>query len=289
MNTSVESRIADYYKLGFKRNKSLFSEFLPKGYAQVTLNQVPADYFKDLINTKILLGLFITLCDDFVDNPTYANPKLINELAKIPLDDVSIDTQGLTEFESKVVSFAKELFQQIISFLQKLPHFDCLKMLLYFDIKQFFNGLHYSQLIRIFPQMTNTVECACYLPHNMGIIIVGMMDLMAIADFDINEFGIIREFFWFAQRFSNICNTLTTFERELNEHDFGNEIMLLSAQENRQGDIGSYQEAKEKLIAEQLTIIDQIALYQINSFSTLEYIKGLKYLQSLHQSMQGFI
>ncbi|WP_419419014.1 hypothetical protein ACNVED_10720 [Legionella sp. D16C41] len=191
----VESVINQYYSLGFKRNKVLFTEFLPKGYTKVTLDTVLPAYWQDLINIKILLGIFITLYDDFVDNPNYVNPKLINELVKLPLTSPTIDKSNLTEFELTVLAFAENIFTQIIAFLRSLPNFILLKPLFYFDVEQFFNGLKYAQLIRHVPLMANEVEYLCYLPHNMGIIIAGMMDLMAVAYLDMKELGLMREFF----------------------------------------------------------------------------------------------
>lgn len=287
----VEALIKDYFALGFERHIHLFTEFLPKGYAKTTLNSVGNSYYKDLIQIKILLGIFITLYDDFADNPKYQNPHLLTELMKIPEQDTGeINRHKLSKFDRKVLILAESIFFQIHSFLQTLPNAKRLNSLLLFDLHQFYNGLKYSILVRKIPNIANSMECICYLPHNMGIIMVGMMDLMASIDLIQNEIGTIREFFWYAQRFGNICNTLTTLDRELEQHDFGNEIVLLAKTAlHTTGQDSKYALIKNQLVLEQENIIERLRQFEIRTFSTSEYIKGLMFLQKLHQQMKEVI
>ncbi|KGP62501.1 hypothetical protein EP47_06245 [Legionella norrlandica] len=289
-NKLVETTIENYFALGFERNKNLFTEFLPNGYTKTTLNNVIPQFYEGLISIKILLGIFITLYDDFADNPKYHNLQLLSELMKIPEQVGEINTHHLSDLDVAILSFAKKTFTNIHSFLQTLPHVEILTPLLLFDLNQFYNGLKYSVLVRNMPSIANSMECACYLPHNMGIILVGMMDLMACAHLILDEIGTIREFFWYAQRFGNICNTLTTLDRELSEQDFGNEIVLLAKKSFSSFEQGNkHTMIKNQLIAERVKIINQLRLFKIHTFSTSQYIEGLLYLQNLHQLMEGVI
>jgi hypothetical protein len=116
----------------------------------------------------------------------------------------------------------------------------------------------------------------------MGIVMAGMIDLMSISTFKINELGQSREIFLLGQRAGRISNVLTTLEREIYEKDITNEILSYN-HKNTQSSITD-------LELELADIINRLMNYKnIKCFSTAKYSIGIKKLHDLHQNLKIFI
>jgi hypothetical protein len=199
------------------RNKKLFCEFLPQGYELTTLNTV--ENKNEIVELKIILGTLITLYDDFADRPDRLNPKLLELLYRIPFE--KIDQEKFLYSEEKMAfDLAQSLFEKLFKGMQQLKNYHLLYEIFCFDLKQFFLANHYSQLLTEHQNLSNEKENRLYLHHNMGIVMAGMIDLMNIPQFHIDDLGQARSLFLMGQRAGRISNVLTTYEREIIEHDY---------------------------------------------------------------------
>lgn len=300
--SSVTETLTLYRQHITYRNDALFTEFLPQGYSHVTLSSVNLSLADNLLIAKIHLGIFITLLDDFADNPNYLNSKLLTEIYKIPFYSEYIQFLHLNKQEKEIISLADYVIQKLIQHIETLPHYATLKKLFEFDLRQFYSANHFCELINTIPSLANPEEIISLRPYNMGMVISGMLDIMASPTFDLSELGKTREILYLGQRFGSICNTLITFHRELLEHDVTNEIIIkgfsrqLVTPAELQSDFHEMITNKlanvfQELDQERSSILTKITRLgeQIHSFDCEQYIASLINLQCLHEALRGVI
>jgi len=265
------------------RKPALFNEFLLKGYTAVTLSCVPANKFSELLQAKLCMGTLITLYDDFADRPATSNPELLERLYQLNFNNHSA-VKIFNDYNSQVVNFASSLFSQMTDVLQQLPHYKEFSDVLNFDLLQFYSANQYSSLLTAKPYLNNTLENRRYTHHNMGMVIVFMMDLMAADQIDRSELGAIREVFLYGQRMGRIFNVLATRHREALDGDVTGELTICKTHQELNDAIENlYQEIevlKRKILGFEK---------QIKTFSVATYLEGLIQVQKLHEKMEGTI
>ncbi len=256
------------------RSRRLFCEFLPVGYELTTLDSV--EDRRKVVELKVLLGTLITLYDDYADRPDRFNPRLLKLLYRIPFERVTVDPGTLDREELLALDLAKSLFAKLLTGIERLRNYYLLSDVFCFDLKQFFLANHYSELLTQHRFLGNEGENRLYLHHNMGIVLAGMIDLMNVPRFTVADLGPARNLFLLGQRAGRISNVLTTYDRELEEDDRTNELLV-------SGDPG-------ELEAELATLLQKIETGKgINCFSAREYARGIRALHELHLKLKGVI
>lgn len=264
------------------RDPRLFTIFLYDGYRMTTLPSVDRPLYEDLIAAKVALGMLITLYDDLADNPRTFNPRLLAHLYRLDVFDDAPVPLGLGTEERKHFALAVSLLKEIRHSVIKFPHAEAFGELLSFDLQQFYISNRYSELQRIVPGISNLTESKLYGPYNMGMVIAGMLDLMASSRFDHRELGRAREIFLLGQRCGRIGNLLSTYEREKAEGDLTNEI-IASGEEPVAYQIVLRNEVREthgKLERESR---------RLTSVDFTSYVAGVEKLFDLHRRMEGII
>lgn len=281
-----------------QRSTLLFTEFLPIGYEAMTLSSVTPQFRERLLAAKLHLGMLITLYDDLADSPRWANSRLLHELYKLPFHADSIRNAKLNTSERKVVELARHLAEGTFPILKSLPHFRVLGSLLHFDLQQFYNANRYCELLTRIPFLANSEEGATYINHNMGMVIIGMMDLMGSPGLRFDELGEMRALFLKGQRVGRICNVLTTLNRELSDGDITNELIIeaIQSKQAKIGDLSTIKkhqlaESKRRLRDERKQLYSDISTKHntIKTFNVRQYRAGLKDLQQLHEVMEGIL
>jgi hypothetical protein len=265
------------------RKAALFNKFLPNGYRAITLSTVPELKASELLQAKLCLGTLITLYDDFADRPTQSNPQLLEALYQ--LDFNSGDSKYCAPARhQKVLGFSKALFASITAVLERQPHYQRLKDILGFDLKQVYSANQYSSLLMATPSLKNSHENRLYTHHNMGMVMVAMMDLMAIENVVDSELGSMREVFLLGQRMGRIFNVLTTRTREAKDGDISGELACCPSE-------NEIQIAELNLHKEVHDLRCRILEFEnrISTFSVKAYVDGLDAVQSLHENMAGTI
>ena len=275
--------LAERYQNIFKhRDPRLFTEFLVKGYNQTTLDSVPEGHKEDVVYAKVCLGMIITLYDDLADNPKFFNPKLLKHLYRLNVGDLQKAPLELSENENSIYSLALNLFIELENTIRRFENFSSLRDILAFDISQVFFANQYAELMTAYPQIRNLTESKLHGPYNMGMVAAGMIDLMATANFDMQELGSIREFLIQGQRMGRIGNLISTFEREKSENDMTSEILA------QKGDTGAYKIGLQNELSTGLKDLAEKARRLKNSVMN-KYVEGLRSLYQLHISMEGII
>lgn len=271
------SEIAPY------RRPALFKEFLVKGYTAITLSSVAESKYSDLLRAKVCLGTLITLYDDFADRPTQSNPHLLEILYQLNFRNRD-SIRSLNSRDHRVVEFAKSLFEEIEDVLVSLPHYRNLSDILDYDLRLFYSANQYSTLVMGNPFVINPLENRLYAHHNMGMVMVGMMDLMAADSIKFSELGAMREVLLLGQRMGRIFNVLTTHAREVVDGDLTGELAACANEIETEI-------AKKKLRQEIQDLHKKMKTYnaRITTFSVEAYLEGLKRVQKLHERMEGVI
>ncbi len=283
VQTTLGRIVSTMAEIAPHRPRDLFSEFLIKGYSAVSLNSVMPCQSADILRAKICLGTLITLYDDYADLPQRQNPVLLDGLYKLGFGKHSVFLETTID-DRRTFEFAVSLFSEIDEILHRQPHHRHFRDVLNFDLAQFYSANQYSSLITTMPSINSHLENRLYTHHNMGMVMVAMIDLMATEKIHFSELGIMREVFLMGQRLGRIFNVLATRKREYSEGDLTGELSL-------------YNDREDSVNAERVLRLEIRALYKniaaldskINTFSVRAYLEGLSAVQRLHECMEGVI
>lgn len=265
------------------RPPALFHEFLVQGYTAITLSCVPGHRFSDLLRAKLCLGTLITLYDDFADRPSQRDPQLLNALCQLRFGSQKF-LPATHPRHRRAAEYAFTLFTEIDLILQRQPRYELFTEILNFDLSQFYAANQLSAALTALPPLGNKLESRLYAHHNMGMVMVGMMDLMAAENLKLPELGRMREIFLLGQRAGRIFNVLATHKREVADGDVTSELATCATEEELAC-------AKSKLQREALLLRRKISGFErkITTFSVPGFVAGLIKVQKLHERMEGTI
>lgn len=281
--TKLQETLENYRKVIPYRNDLLFTDFLPRGYKMMTLSCVPQQYYYRVLFIKCNLGMFITLLDDFADNPELRNKELLDKLYRVPFDDEFISFDNCTAKEKEICDLALTLKFNMKSTIQLLPAFLNYYDIFKFDFEQVMRANQYSELMTDYPEIINPAESTQYGAYNMGMVLVGTIDLMTCKSSS-DRLGVMRQIFILGQRHGRLSNVLTTILREQDEGDHTNEIIGLSRY------FGTSIENELKRAEDEMSkIVKELKSILITQFSIDHYLQGLDDLHELHHSLIGTI
>ncbi len=260
----------------------------------VTLTSVPLKNRKDLLIPKVLTIIINVLADDIADKKK--DETFLRNTEELFFSDKEIacfahlapeHLQYLKTFDETKEAFWSEI--------KKYPRYENFRKLLLYDYRQFFNALSYSCLVNKNVNFMNFLEHKIYLSHNMQMMILTTIDLMASPSFKEEEVGLLREISWLAQRMGRIGNSITTFRREIQELDFSSDVFaylassgLIKRQELRKLNAEDVLEGEKKALTELFAEWEQnyhaIKAYEdrVSSFEVKELLTGLKSLMEGH-------
>jgi len=191
-----------------------------------TLSCIDKNLFDQAREIKFLGVMFDTSIDDVADGIDGVGQ--FDELAKILLRAVT-SKPNITDQQDRRTQL-KALWSEMSRRLCALPRYREFADLLQFDHQQLINSMRYACLLREHPERLNSAEDALYQPPSMYILPSATIDLMASPTFDINEIGRVRAAVQCAQAMGRIANMLTTWQREVHQHDFTSGIFALAVE-----------------------------------------------------------
>lgn len=207
--------IAAYESIG-QRNGYIWKWCL-HGVELTTLASVIPALSPDACDTKVLAGMLNVLVDDVADQRGQGD--LLAELLKLTHHDVP-QLNKFNTAERRYGEFTCEIWSEVWRRAKRYPCYDPYAALLQFDLAQLFNTVHYSHLVNSNPYILNVVEHDDYSPQGMGLLSFAMIDLMCSPEFSVSDLGRLREAMWHAQWMARIGNLMTTWQREVNDHDY---------------------------------------------------------------------
>jgi len=278
-------RLVDlYFAVSPIRDRRLFTEFLLEGNAHATLSSVEPRHFDPALLAKLRLHMTIVLYDDLADHPRHADPELLTALYLLNIDVEPPRVVFADDHRRRTYDLAISLLHGIRSLVRAFPLGQELAPLLAFDIHQFYQANRYAALISRTRHFASLEELRALGVHNMGLIASWTIDLMASRSLDRSQIGRCREIFALGQRVCRISNTLATYERELAEGDWTNELIVGSPYIALDDHRRLLSEEAERLLAE-------IATNErgVTAFDVVSYVDSLRRVQALHRHMHGII
>lgn len=199
------------------------------GMEILTLSSVAKKYKKSVCVDKTISIILNVLLDDIADKRK--DKKLLEAALNICLFQRKNNTR-FNKKDLKYLNLIKKIWDSLNKRIKKYPRYKDFKDLLLYDYQQFLNAMRYSYLINKNYYLINLTENKLYLSHNMQGIISATIDLMASPKFNMEELGFLREVSWRAQRMGRIGNSITTWEREIDEKDFSSEVFAYAIMNN---------------------------------------------------------
>ncbi len=212
---------AEMFSKVSERNPFLW-KWCQKGAILTTLPCIDRNYFRSVVDTKLIGFMFAVLVDDISDE--MQDPVMLNEACKIPIYQETIDFKGLDLNRREYLKTTLEIWNAIMRRVRRYPRYKELADIFLFDYLQYLNACRYSYIVNQNPCLLNMAEHDLYQHHNMHIMISSTMDLMCSPGFDIDELGLLREVVLKAQQMGRIGNMITTWGREVKDRDFSSGI-----------------------------------------------------------------
>ncbi|HTM52792.1 MAG TPA: transketolase C-terminal domain-containing protein [Pirellulales bacterium] len=216
LSADVKRWVAQYEELG-RRDLYLW-KWCMHGVEITTLPSVRADLRAHVCDTKLLSIVLCVLLDDVADQ--HGNSQLLETLLEITPWDADRPHPALSDAERRYAGLTRALWAEYWARVASYPCTSTFEPVLRYDLLQFFNTMRYSHLVNSRPYLLNMSEHDLYTSHNMMMISFATLDLMCSPSFPLSEVGALREMMWHAQCMGRIGNLLSTWRRELAQHDF---------------------------------------------------------------------
>lgn len=211
----LSNLLTEYYKIG-NRTEFLWKWLYFADKVAISVFEVPAESFPNVLKITFLMNMFINLIDDASEK---LSQEAFNEILKIPFENI-FKSDELATKENDYIQFTKKIWGELIDIIKKLPSWDVLKEVFEFDIIQLINTTKYSRLSLKNPFILNEFEYWLFLPQNMQFIITLDICLMNKKELNKDTIGKAREMVMIAQKMARIGNDLGTWEREVVAKDF---------------------------------------------------------------------
>ncbi len=268
----------------------------------VTLDSVTSEYRKSVLVAKTTSIILNVLVDDIADKRK--DRAMVERVFSMisPSSEHPREIEGATGTGQDELDLMRGVWFFLHETIKKYPRYEEFAEIFLYDYRQFLNSALYACLVNGNRHMMNLPEYQMYLSPNMQGMVLVTIDLMASPAFDIKELGMIREVFWKAQRMGRIGNSISTFEREINEDDFTSEVFpyLLSLncldtddlrKERMKGKLDKADTAKafRRLLIDWENYHGEISEYEgkIKSFAVGRVLRGLEELIAGHLSSVG--
>ncbi len=216
LTPAVEEWFATYFRVGHR--PEYVWQWCVHGADLTTLPGVLTDLRPHVCDTKVLSIMLCVLLDDVADEQ--GQEQFLESLLKVVADPNDHSMQPNSSEEEQYVAVTRKLATLYHNRIKEYPCYEIFKDLLHYDQLQYFNTMRFSNLLNRQLFLLNSAEHDLYLPHAMHMMSFSTLDLMCAPDFQCHELGRIREVIWYVACMGRIGNLLSTWRREIPQHDF---------------------------------------------------------------------
>ena len=219
--------VDEYESLNGERDRFLW-QWMYSLFPAFTLSSVAEEHREHVLSQKMVLTMFVTILDDLVDNQ--GDRRTFEEARRLVQDPEAVD-RSRVEVSDEYFDFIEQLWTEFADGLDDAPRGDEFEDIFDYDCRQTLNAMDYSAVVNENPRIANLGGAEHYDAHNMVMFPYADVDLMYSPDFDLADFGTVRDVLWDLQEMARIGNWLTTWEREVAEGDYSAGIVMLALQE----------------------------------------------------------
>lgn len=203
-------------------------KWLYRVFDEVTLPCVPDRYSETVKEVKTIVAMYSTILDDLADE--YDDPETFWELAKVayPGTNPDWDRPGINSFYATVV---REVWQAIDRRLRDAPRYEEFADQFLFGLRRALTSMDHALLSGNCTDMANLTETWLYGANNLMMPAFIDVDLMFSPAFSMDDYDELREIGHTVQQMWRIGNWVTTWEREVREHDYSAGVVVAALQE----------------------------------------------------------
>lgn len=292
----IQKWVNEYKKVGERSDYIWKWTYL--GFEYVTLPVVRRRLREEVFLAKMISIILNVLFDDLADK--VKDEKLLRKSMIFCLN--SLEKNNRPPKENTYYRLIRRIWFFLNKIIKKFPRYKELKDVFFYDYFQFFSAIQYGLLVNRDTRLINLTEYIISLSFNMQGMIGLTIDLMASPKVNLKELWLLREVFWKAQRMGRIGNSITTWEREMEENDFSSEIFAYAVSEGILEPEKMRKIKKEKLVVKikrskitkklffewernynEIKILEK----KLKLFNLDHILKGLKNLLILHLCSRG--
>lgn len=269
-----------------------------------SLSCVEPQYESKVRNDKTLLTFYITLIDDLLE--ARDDEATFEEAVKFPFEAQTADFDN-PDIDESYLKLTRDTWERVQEAIAKAPFFEDVDEIFTYDLRQVINAIRYTSVVSQHFRMANLTEAYAYGSHNMVMFPYANIDLMHAPGFDWAEMGDLRRLLWRAQQMARIGNWVSTWERELEENDYGSGVVILavengivspaevlelgqdSGQTSAQAVIDKIREAdiEDALVNEWFTRYDSAQAMDLNSIDVDDFLEGMETVMQFHLTSRG--
>lgn len=192
-------------------------------FPSITLSCVDSAYEERVRDEKLIASIFIVLLDDVAEREM--DRATFEELSKVPFDhqEPRHEREGVN---AAYLEFAEDIWERLEELLADAPRRTEYQSLFDFDVKQNVNAIDYSYTLNQHLEIANVAESDAYDSNNMMLFTYVNVDLMHSQSFDRGDLSELRQVVWNAQKMARVGNWVSTWEREIREHDYSSGIVI---------------------------------------------------------------
>ncbi|GCF14876.1 hypothetical protein Harman_28110 [Haloarcula mannanilytica] len=223
----VEELADEYERVCGERDRFLW-QWIYSLFPEFTLSSVDTDHADHVRTQKTILTMYVTILDDIVEND--GDRDTFAEARRLVQNPSAVDPSCAAVSE-EYFSFIQRVWREFESGLTDAPRVDEFYDVFTYDMRQTLNAMDYSAVVNENPRIANLSGAESYGAHNMVMFPYAAVDLMYSQEFDLADYGTVRDLIWDLQEMARIGNWLTTWEREVKEGDYTAGIVVLALQE----------------------------------------------------------
>ena len=229
--TSLPDRVVEladeYERVCGERDRFLW-QWIYSLFPEFTLSSVHPDHADHVRTQKTILTMYVTILDDIVEND--GDRDTFEEARRLVQDPSAVDPSRAAVSDD-FFSFIQRVWREFEGGLADAPRVDEFYDVFTYDMRQTLNAMDYSAVVNENPRIANLSGAETYGAHNMVMFPYAAVDLMYSPEFDLADYGTVRDLIWDLQEMARIGNWLTTWEREVKEGDYTAGIVVLALQE----------------------------------------------------------
>jgi len=219
--------LADEYERRFDDRDRFLWRWIYSLFPAFTLSSVTAND-RHVRTQKTVLTMYVTVLDDLVEH--HDDRRTFEEARRLRHDTEEADPSRAA-VDAEQFAFIEDCWHTFADGIADAPRHDEFADILAYDMRQTTNAMEYSAVVNRNPRIANLSGSRRYGAHNMVMFPYADVDLMYSADFELADFGALRDLLWDLQELARIGNWLTTWEREIKEGDFTAGIVTHALQE----------------------------------------------------------
>ena len=222
------ARLVDEYEaLCGERDRFLW-QWIYSLFPAFTLSSVAPERRDHVRDQKMVLTMFVTMLDDLVEN--HGDRQTFEQARRLVADPAAVDRSRVA-VSDEYFAFIERVWTSFADGLDDAPRGSEFEDVFDYDSRQTLNAMDYSAVVNDNPRIANLGGAQHYDAHNMVMFPYADIDLMYSPEFELADFGTVRDLLWDLQEMARIGNWLTTWEREITEGDYSAGIVVLALQE----------------------------------------------------------